>query len=91
MVGVSVGHHPRAEHASLFERLRPCRAGKEATPGYGSLGAELGMSPGAVGVAIYRMRRRYGELLREEIAHTVASPEEVEEEIAYLLAVVARV
>jgi hypothetical protein len=48
------------------------------------------MSTSAVAVAIHRMRRRYGELLREEIAHTVSSPREVDEELAYLRVVVAR-
>jgi RNA polymerase sigma-70 factor (ECF subfamily) len=43
------------------------------------------MTEGAVKVAVHRMRRRYRELLREEIAHTVASPEEVNDEIRYLL------
>jgi RNA polymerase sigma-70 factor (ECF subfamily) len=43
------------------------------------------MSQGALRVAIHRMRRRYRDLLREEIAQTVDSPEQIEEEIAYLL------
>ncbi len=47
-------------------------------------GAQLGMTPGAVAVAIHRLRQRYRELVREEIGHTVASPTEVEEEIRWL-------
>jgi len=47
------------------------------------------MSEGAVAVAVHRMRRRYGDLLRKEIAATVASPEEVEDEIRHLMAVVS--
>ena len=44
----------------------------------------LGMSEGAVKVAVHRLRRRYRDLLREEIAQTVAGPEEVEDEIRCL-------
>lgn len=83
--------YAQAGRAGLFEKLQPYLAGKAQMAGYDELGRELAMSASAVAVAIHRMRRRYGELLRDEISHTVASPEEVEEEIAYLLAVVARV
>ena len=41
-----------------------------------------------MGVTIHRMRQRYGELLREEILHTVSAPEELDGEIAYLMEVV---
>lgn len=51
--------------------------------------AALAMSEGAVKVALHRLRRRYGELLREEIAHTVTTPEELDEEIRHLCAVMA--
>jgi RNA polymerase sigma-70 factor (ECF subfamily) len=44
------------------------------------------MTEGAVKVAVHRLRRRYRELLQEEISHTVASPEEIKEEIRYLFA-----
>ena len=47
------------------------------------MAAELGMTDGAVKVAVHRLRRRYRQLLREEIAQTVASPEEIDEEIRY--------
>jgi RNA polymerase sigma-70 factor (ECF subfamily) len=44
------------------------------------------MSAGLVQVAVHRLRRRYGELLRAEIAHTVSRPEEIDEEIRRLFA-----
>ena len=44
------------------------------------------MSAGAIKVAVHRLRRRYRNLLRGEIAHTVAGPEEVDEEIRALFA-----
>jgi RNA polymerase sigma-70 factor (ECF subfamily) len=46
------------------------------------------MTAGAVGVAVHRLRQRYRELVREEIAHTVASPAEVEDEIRWLFTAV---
>jgi len=46
----------------------------------------LGMTAGAVKVAVHRMRQRYRELLREEIAHTVEGPEQIDEEIRQLFA-----
>ncbi len=52
---------------------------------YAAIAEKLQMSEGAVKVAAHRMRRRYRELLREEIAHTVAGADEVEDEIRYLL------
>jgi RNA polymerase sigma-70 factor (ECF subfamily) len=50
----------------------------------------LGTSEGAVKVAVHRLRQRYRELLQEEIANTVASPEEAEEERRYLMAILSR-
>jgi len=47
--------------------------------------ARLGMAPGSVAVAVHRLRQRYGELVKEEIAHTVASPTEVQDELRYLI------
>jgi RNA polymerase sigma-70 factor (ECF subfamily) len=47
----------------------------------------LNMTEGAVRTAIYRMRQRYGELFRAEIAQTVTGPEEMEEELRHFLAV----
>jgi RNA polymerase sigma-70 factor (ECF subfamily) len=47
------------------------------------------MTEGAVRTAIYRMRQRYGELLRAEIAQTVTGPHELEEELRHFVAVLA--
>jgi RNA polymerase sigma-70 factor (ECF subfamily) len=53
---------------------------------YAALGAQLDMSEGAARVAVHRLRRRYREILREEIAETVATPEEIDDEIRSLFA-----
>jgi RNA polymerase sigma-70 factor (ECF subfamily) len=39
---------------------------------------------------VHRLKQRYGQLLRDEIAHTVANPKEIEDELRHLMAVLAR-
>ncbi len=85
----------RGEYAAdgkgkLFEALEPCLIGKREGQPYAALAEQLGMSEGAVKMAVSRLRERYRERLREEIGHTVASPAEVEEELRHLLRVLAR-
>jgi RNA polymerase sigma-70 factor (ECF subfamily) len=74
-------------NAELFEALRPCLTGAEPLLPYAELGRVLGMKEGAVKQAVHRLRRRYGQLLRTEIADTVDSPEEIESEIRHLITV----
>jgi hypothetical protein len=62
--------------------------GKGALP-CAEAGRRLGVSEGAAKVAAHRMRKRYRELLRDEIAQTVAGPEQVDEEIRSLFAAFA--
>ena len=50
----------------------------------------MNTSEGALKVAIHRLRKRYRELFRQEIADTVADPAEVEAELRYLAAVLTR-
>jgi RNA polymerase sigma factor (sigma-70 family) len=72
--------------ATVFENLKPfLTAGRKAIS-YAETAAQLGMTEGAVKVAVHRMRRRYRQLLQEEISQTVATPEEIDEEIRYLWA-----
>jgi RNA polymerase sigma factor (sigma-70 family) len=70
--------------AALFETVKDTLIGVRPTA-YATIGVELGMTEGAVKVAVHRIRRRYRALLREEIAHTVADSDEIGEEIRYLL------
>ncbi len=74
---------------ALFARAKEFLQGDAAHGAYSAAAAELGMSEGALRVAVHRMRRRYGELFYEEIAHTVSGTEEIEEEINHLLACLA--
>jgi RNA polymerase sigma factor (sigma-70 family) len=74
---------------TLFGRLRPVLQGDELAPSYAAIGAELGMSDGAVRVAAHRLRARYRELLREEVGRTTDEPTAIDSEIADLLATLA--
>jgi len=77
-----------AGKAELFQRLRAFLIAGTGEESYAQVGAELGMSREAVKKAVQRLRHRYYELFREAVAHTVADPAEVEEELRYLCAVI---
>ncbi len=78
-----------AGKSSLYERLKVFEAGEKHGPVYADLGAELGLSDSGVKAAVFRLRQRYRELVREEVANTVASPEDVDGEIRYLIGVIS--
>jgi RNA polymerase sigma-70 factor (ECF subfamily) len=78
--------HGRPEH---FERLKVFLLGQSDAP-YAALAQEMNTSEGALKVAIHRLRKRYRELFRQEIADTVADPVEVESELRYLASVLTR-
>lgn len=71
---------------AVFHELAPLLTGADSETSYQSLGSRLEMSPGAVKVAVHRLRRRFGERLRQAVAETVSSPEELEAELRELLA-----
>ncbi|HSY42900.1 MAG TPA: ECF-type sigma factor, partial [Candidatus Acidoferrum sp.] len=75
--------------AELFAELNPCLVGERAMQPYAELATRLGVSEGTVKSAVHRMRQRYRQLLREEIAHTVAEPGEVDAELRHLMSVLA--
>ncbi len=77
-----------SEQRSLFEALKGFLLGESPGVAYAELAARQGLSEGAVKKRVQRLRQRYQRLLREEIAHTVARPEDVEDEIRYLFNVV---
>lgn len=70
--------------ARLFELLRGCLAKDESALPYAEIAARLNLSEAAVKMAVQRLRARYREILRAEIAATVAAPEEIEQEIRHL-------
>ena len=65
----------------LFDALKQFLAGGAAEAGLREVGQQLGMSEAAVKVAVHRLRRRYRELLKEEIARTIVEPDTVEDEL----------
>jgi len=84
----------RAEHVrdgkeALFEQLKPTLTEASHDVRYAEIAARLGTSEGAVKTAVHRLRRRYRELLRSEIAGTVGDPGEIEDEIRNLFAALA--
>jgi RNA polymerase sigma-70 factor (ECF subfamily) len=76
-------------HAERFERLKVLLWGEKGSPPYAGVAAELGLTEGTLKVAVHRLRQRYRELLRAEVAQTVARPEEVDDELRHLIAVMS--
>lgn len=68
-----------------FAKLRPFLIGEETDTTYRQIGEELGLSESGVKVAVHRLRRRFGVILRQEIGQTVASSGDVDDEIRHLL------
>ncbi|HVM47691.1 MAG TPA: RNA polymerase sigma factor [Candidatus Acidoferrum sp.] len=81
--------HERTGKGALFAGLSPCLVGDRAAQPYEELATKLGLSEGAVKSAVHRLRQRYRELLREEIATTVAEPADVDGELRHLITVLA--
>lgn len=72
--------------AKLFEYLRNCVAKDESALPYAEIAGRLKLTEAAVKMAVHRLRVRYREILQHEIAQTVSTPEEIEEEIRHLFA-----
>ncbi|MGA2179702.1 MAG: sigma-70 family RNA polymerase sigma factor [Verrucomicrobiota bacterium] len=79
----------RDDREKLFEQLKPTLTETSRTVACAEIATRLGTSEGAVKVAVHRLRQRYREVLRAEIADTIASPGEVEDEIRNLFAALA--
>ncbi len=74
------------DKALLFETLKPYVCGDAMADGYDEIAARLGMSAGAVRVAMHRLREAYRELLRAEVSRTVGTPADVDQELRHLAA-----
>jgi RNA polymerase sigma-70 factor (ECF subfamily) len=79
-----------SEKAGLFDQLKGFLSADQPEGAYRDVAARTGLKEGTVKVAVHRLRRRYGELLRAEIAETVHEPGEVEDEVRHLISVLAR-
>jgi len=84
----------QAESAStnkqkLFEHLKVYLTAEKSSVPYRDVAAKLDMTEGAVKVAVHRLRQRYRQLLRDEIAQTVTTEDQIDEEIRELFAALA--
>ena len=77
-----------ADNAALFDSLKQLLPDEPGSPSQAEIAARLGMTENAVRQAFYRFRQRYQSILREEIAHTVATPGDIEDELRHLIAVI---
>jgi RNA polymerase sigma-70 factor (ECF subfamily) len=75
--------------SDLFEKLKFCLTGERSSIPYAELSEQLKVTEGALKVMVHRLRQRYREQLRAEVANTVSYPEEVEEELRYLFRVLS--
>ncbi len=73
--------------ADLLSKLETFLSGEKGETSYAQIAAELNMGEGAIKMSVLRLRRRYGELIRAEIAQTVSTADEVEEELQFLFSV----
>jgi len=84
----------RQEHIAvgketLFDALASLLTGAAASEPYAQLASRLGMTEASLKMTIHRLRKRYGELLRLEVAQTVVTPAEIDQELRYLLSVLS--
>ena len=74
---------------ALFREVKGLLSREQNALAYAEMSRRLGMSEGALYVAVHRLRQRYGELVRDEIAQTVSSPEEIDDEMRFLFSVLS--
>jgi RNA polymerase sigma factor (sigma-70 family) len=82
------GEYRAAGNAALFDSLKQLLPDEPGAPSQAEIATRLGMTENAIRQAFYRFRQRYQALLREEIAHTVATPGDIEDELRHLIAVI---
>jgi RNA polymerase sigma-70 factor (ECF subfamily) len=84
VLGLLAGEYAAKGRSEVFDRLKIILTqGKGAVPA-ATLAIQLGTTEGAVQVAVHRLRKRYRELLQEQIAATLDEPSEVEDEVRWL-------
>jgi RNA polymerase sigma factor, sigma-70 family len=88
VLGLLKNEYVAAGNAALFNSLKQLLPDEPGAPSQADVAGQLGMTDNAVRQAFHRFRQRYQLLLREEIAHTVATPGDVEDELRHLIAVV---
>jgi RNA polymerase sigma factor (sigma-70 family) len=88
VLGLLKKEYVAAGNSALFDCLKQLLPDEPGSPSQADIAGQLGMTSNAVRQAFHRFRQRYQSLLRQEIAHTVATPGDVEDELRHLIAVV---
>jgi RNA polymerase sigma factor (sigma-70 family) len=88
VLGLLKNEYVAAGNAALFDSLKQLLPDEPGSPSQADIAGELGMTANAVRQAFHRFRQRYQSLLREEIAQTVATPGDIEDELRHLIRVV---
>jgi RNA polymerase sigma-70 factor (ECF subfamily) len=73
----------------LFDQLKHFLTGGEVIPSYDEAAGRTGLSKAAIKTQVHRLRQRYREIVRREIARTVSSPDEIDEELHHLCTILA--
>jgi RNA polymerase sigma-70 factor (ECF subfamily) len=76
-----------SEKGAIFVRLKPLLAGSGEGKSYKEIAMDLNLSEGSIKVAAHRLKRKYRDALREEIAQTIENAEDIDDEMRYLLTV----
>jgi RNA polymerase sigma-70 factor (ECF subfamily) len=83
-------HYQASEKGRRFELLESYLPGEQPIATQAEIGCQLGLNENAVKQEVHRMKKLFAELLRGEVAQTVAQPEDVDEELRYLIDIVCR-
>ena len=76
--------------AAEFDRLRALLIGDKSEEGQAVLAESLGLTPAALRIRLHRLRQRFREIVRSEVAHTVANPADIDDELRHLAAVLGK-
>ena len=88
VLGLLKNEYVAAGNGALFDSLKQLLPDEPGSPSQADIAGQLGMTANAGRQAFHRFRQRYQLLLREEVAHTVATPGDIEDELRHLIAVV---
>lgn len=83
------GEFDRTNRGGVFHALKRYLSGHAVGDSYGEAARQLGLSPVAIKVTVHRLRQRYRDLVRDEVAQTLANPGDVDDELRHLLRLLA--
>ena len=89
-IGTLADEYRRANRTAWFEQLKPWLAGSEPPGRQAAVAAQLGLSEGALKVAIHRLRKRFREAILHELRQTLSDTDDPEDELRYLIEVLSR-